>query len=630
MYIFLSSWGPPPLTRITEKVVIDRCGAASRTQKSTLCDLYTASSPIKSMTLDNTTNNMSDEGLPVQDHDVIVIGAGLYGIQAARTYLDIHPFADLALFDAAATVGGTWSSERMYEAFQTQTPLRIAEFSDRPMRKIDEKECYYDFFPAHYVTSYLEDYVNDHVYNGRSLRDRFQMQASVEQVYKQENKWHVKIKGDQKIRRAPKLIDASGLTSTPNIPRLEGKERFKGPMIHHKYFGRSDILHNQAHQNIVVLGGAKSAADIAYAAAKAGKTVSWVIRKSGSGPCAFVSAQGPGPYRNSNDSTYTRVMGSLLASIFSTSTWWTRFIYGSRLGHKLLWQVWDGATQGSLALAKFDRTDTKGNGYSSLKPDTPVFWQNDSTGVNQRADFFDVIADKVHVYRKDVDRLEPSSVVLDDGTTLSCDALLLATGWKSTHEHYDENLALDLGLSVSDDVDPTREKQWHQLDAQGELEALERFPVLSHPPPYYNHTPHLTPFRLYKTMMPISDPSIVFLGKTMLGNNFRNAEVQALWAVAAMHGTLKLPSTPEMKLDVARTVGWCRKRYLAKGALGHWFYFDVVPYTDMLLEQLGLSSHRKSWFMDFFGPCIASDLRNVVPEYLRRHHSNQAYQEKAS
>ncbi len=34
---------------------------------------------------------------------------------------------------------------------------------------------------------------------------------------------------------------------------------------------------------ITVLGGAKSAAHMAYACAKAGKSVSWVIRSSGSG-----------------------------------------------------------------------------------------------------------------------------------------------------------------------------------------------------------------------------------------------------------------------------------------------------------------------------------------------------------
>ncbi len=38
-----------------------------------------------------------------------------------------------------------------------------------------------------------------------------------------------------------------------------------------------------SNKYITLLGGAKSAADMAYACAKVGKSVSWVIRSSGSG-----------------------------------------------------------------------------------------------------------------------------------------------------------------------------------------------------------------------------------------------------------------------------------------------------------------------------------------------------------
>ena len=38
---------------------------------------------------------------------------GLYGIQAARYYLDVHPDAKLVLLEADDVVGGTWSSSRL-------------------------------------------------------------------------------------------------------------------------------------------------------------------------------------------------------------------------------------------------------------------------------------------------------------------------------------------------------------------------------------------------------------------------------------------------------------------------------------------------------------------------------------
>ena len=42
--------------------------------------------------------------------DVVVIGAGIYGIQAARTYLEIHPIAKLVILESDDVVGGVWSS----------------------------------------------------------------------------------------------------------------------------------------------------------------------------------------------------------------------------------------------------------------------------------------------------------------------------------------------------------------------------------------------------------------------------------------------------------------------------------------------------------------------------------------
>ena len=37
---------------------------------------------------------------------------GLYGIQAARYYLEVHPNAKLVLLEADDVIGGTWSSSR--------------------------------------------------------------------------------------------------------------------------------------------------------------------------------------------------------------------------------------------------------------------------------------------------------------------------------------------------------------------------------------------------------------------------------------------------------------------------------------------------------------------------------------
>ncbi|KAL9005230.1 MAG: hypothetical protein Q9188_001990 [Gyalolechia gomerana] len=61
------------------------------------------------------------QAMETQIFDVVIIGTGLYGIQAARYYLDVHPDARLLILEADDVVGGTWSSSRLIH-----TPLPCA------------------------------------------------------------------------------------------------------------------------------------------------------------------------------------------------------------------------------------------------------------------------------------------------------------------------------------------------------------------------------------------------------------------------------------------------------------------------------------------------------------------------
>ena len=187
-------------------------------------------------------------------------------------------------------------------------------------------------------------------------------------------------------------------------------------------------------------------------------------------------------------------------------------------------------------------------------------------------------------------------------------------------------MASELGLPVPfADADHATEIRWKELEDLEDAEVLARFPALAHPPTYRQPKPTHTPFRLHRAMVPPNDSiddSIVFLG-----NDFRAAEVQALWAVAYLDGNL-YPPVPKpgptfidywrapIVEEAAKAVAWCRRRYLNKGELGSWFYLHVVEFTDMLLAELGLSSHKwEGWLSNFFAPCRAEDLRALVREY---------------
>ena len=261
--------------------------------------------------------------------------------------------------------------------------------------------------------------------------------------------------------------------------------------------------------------------------------------------------------------------------------------------------------------------------------------------MNQRPDFYETIATKVHVYRQSVDHLSSDSIVLKPkidsdektGRALPTDVLVYCTGWTPRSPLYSPSVSYELDLPVRlSDVDRVAEYQRKELEKLKGAEILARFPVLAHPPAHHKLKSTYTPFRLHRAMVPPSDMmdhSIIFLGKMVVGNNFRAAEVQALWAVAYLDGNL-YPSILDWKPrfidnerrlieeEIAKTVAWCRNRYLSKGELGNWFYFDMIDYTDMLLAELGLTSHkRKGWLRNLFAPCRAEDLKGLVGEYKR-------------
>lgn len=248
--------------------------------------------------------------------------------------------------------------------------MGTAEWSDMRMARPPEDDLYYEFFKAKHSTEYLEKYVGQHQFAGRCLRDRIRFGFKVDTIKKSDTVWI--ITGSTTTFRAPKLIVASGLSSTPNMPNLPGKVNFEAPVIHQEGFGQSSVLTSPQLQNVTVVGGGKSAADMVYACVKAGKSVSWIIRASGTGPGFFLSPKGKGPYKNAFELGSTRVASTISPSILNPDNWWTRFINGTALGQKLASSVWDGADKETRDGADFDGRKNAREGFENLRPGAPL------------------------------------------------------------------------------------------------------------------------------------------------------------------------------------------------------------------------------------------------------------------
>ena len=248
------------------------------------------------------------------------------------------------------------------------------EFSDRRMEL--PKNHRFRLFDSVYVVDYIEEYLDNHSYDGSPLRDRFKCNFFVTSVSKNQNgMWVVvgKTKGvevsEETTYYAPKIMIASGTTSVPNVPIFKN-DGFSGQIYHSFDYGRREhpIL-SLPPKRIAVLGGGKSAADMAYIAAKSGHTVSWIIRKSGSGPGTFLVPNKMGKYDNPTEIAMTRIAGTLSPSHLLKDTWWTWFLHRTAFGRWLLLKIYEFIEKDMLAGAGWGTRKGAKEGFEKLKPD---------------------------------------------------------------------------------------------------------------------------------------------------------------------------------------------------------------------------------------------------------------------
>lgn len=235
-----------------------------------------------------------------------------------------------------------------------------------------EKDLYVNFFRAEHTTRYLERYIREHYFDGQSLHDRIRFGFRVTKIRKAGEQWVVQGNPDTKPLYSSKVIIASGMASTPNMPVLPGESTFEAPIIHQEAFGQSSVLSSADMHNVTVLGAGKSSADMVYACVKAGKSVTWIIKKTGgTGPGFLLSPVVKGPYPDAFAIGSTRIAATTSPSTLLPETWWTNFLHRTTYGRKLVKAIWAGADKASRTAGNFYGRQNALHGFENLSPHTP-------------------------------------------------------------------------------------------------------------------------------------------------------------------------------------------------------------------------------------------------------------------
>src|SRR4051794_31668208 len=87
------------------------------------------------------------------------------------------------------------------------------------------------------------------------------------------------------------------------------------------------------------------------------------------------------------------------------------------------------------------------------------------------------------VYRANPTRLVKEGMQLDSGQVLKADAVVYATGWRSSIDFFDDEEAAQLGIPIpSGQQDAEAEKLWSSLESKADIMVTDALPRLAENP----------------------------------------------------------------------------------------------------------------------------------------------------
>lgn len=609
-------------------------------------------------------------------YDVIVAGAGLQGLVAAKTFHQLDSELKILIVDSSQSLGGVWAKERLYPGLKANNLVGTYEYTDFPMDETFGIK-HPEHIPGEVICEYFRRYAKKFDIE-RSIKFR----TKITVAEKVDQGWRLQLETafteprnqdrcpsvpprppEQRTVTCAKLVVATGLTSASRPMDVKGSESFEAPIVNLGDFAcHAQTMHkDKSIEDVTVYGGGKAAHDIVYLMATHGKRVSWIIRASGHGPTYMAPAHiYLGPFRCWLETlTATRPL-----TWFSPCVWGNADGFGSirgllhatRFGRWVVDMFW--AKLGADLVAQThiaEHEETR-----KLIPDQSPFWHGSNLSVlNYPTDIYEFVRNgQVKVIRKDIECLDrQGSIVFEDGSFICTDALICSKGWKSTPtiDFQPKTLHADLGIP-SADLSKTQIEIWNDLNARADIEIFDRFPKLQAGPAIDQEllvvkqddfkTPEsgklgtiCSPWRLWRGIAPPSLPTrdLVFLGNIMLLQSAVRSEISSLWAYAYMYDKLSQPllsisedavplylnskkaEREEILYDTALFNRFAKWRTPAGyGAMFPDVVFDGIPYFDLLLQDLGLDSWRKGWgrLGEVFGGSYGqADYRGLLDEW---------------
>ena len=476
----------------------------------------------------------------LRQKSVCVIGAGVSGLVAAKTFAARGH--RVTILERSSDLGGVWEPARSYPDVQTQSPKELYRYTDKPM-----PDSYPEWPKGPQVHAYLTDYAKEN-----HLLQRMRFNTSVVGMARRNSGlpgWTLDIR-DSDGAVSPEDYDfvavCTGQFNEPQTISHPGEDAFKA--------AGGQIWHSSQHtdatsikgKKVVVLGGSKSATDIAVNCVSAGASeVTLVYREPVWRIPYFI-----GGLINFKRILYIRAQEEMFRG-------WGAGVM-SRIAHTiaspLIWANW----RGLESLLKLQL---------QLKACGRVPEQRIEDGVNcsvpiATPDFFPMVADgRIKAIRGTFDHYDGKTVVTTGGEPVAADVAILAIGFK-------------LGIPFLPDayrdklVEPDGQYRLHRMIANPDL------------------------------------PDMGFVGFNSSFCTVLCAEMAANWLVRYCDGQLaRQPTAGDMNAGIEMMLHFKRFERPAAGVYGG---LCVAPYHfkhfDELLGDMGAKVSRRNPLAEKFMP----------------------------
>jgi dimethylaniline monooxygenase (N-oxide forming) len=346
--------------------------------------------------------------LMVTQKQVCIIGAGVSGLAAAKAFLARGH--RVSIVERSGDLGGVWEPARSYPDVQTQSPKDLYRYTDKAM-----PASYPEWPKGPQVYAYLADYARQY-----GLDRLIRFNTGVLQMSRRPDSkpgWRLDLggaDGGASQEDFDFVAVCTGQFNEPQTLSLPGEDAFKargGWILHSSQYNDATIVKGR---KVVVLGGSKSATDIAVNAVNSGASeVTLVYREPVWRLPYFI-----GGLINFKRILYIRAQEEMFAS-WGIGTL-ARFKHA--VAKPLVWANWRGLESLLKVQLKLKRCDMvpAGRIEDGVNCSVPI----------ATPDFFPMVADgRIKAVRGSFDHYDGDAIVMT-GERVAADVAVLAIGYQ--------------------------------------------------------------------------------------------------------------------------------------------------------------------------------------------------------